>query len=48
MQNCSASLKKSKGLLLSITTLGGNFGFAGEVKGEAIQAGLIRPHKNSR
>ncbi len=40
MQTCSASLKKSKGLLVSITTLGGNFGFDGNMQGSADQAGL--------
>jgi acyl transferase domain-containing protein len=40
MQTCSVSLKKSKGLLVSITTLGGNFGFDNNVQGSADQAGL--------
>ncbi len=40
MQICSASLKKSKGLLISITTLGGRFGFDGNISGNAEQAGL--------
>lgn len=40
MQACSASLKKSKGFLASVTTLGGSFGFDGGIKGEPIQAGL--------
>ncbi len=40
MQSCSAALKKSKGILASVTTLGGSFGFDGELKGEPIQAGL--------
>ena len=41
MQTCSVSLKKSKGLLVSITTLGGNFGFDSNVQGSADQAGLF-------
>lgn len=40
MQTCSASLKKSKGLLISITTLGGHFGFDDNIKGDADQAAL--------
>ena len=40
MQACSASLKKSKGFLTSVTTLGGSFGFDGAIIGDPIQAGL--------
>ncbi len=40
MQECSASLKKSEGFLVSVTTLGGSFGFDGAIKGGPIQAGL--------
>ena len=40
MQTGSASLKKSKGLLVSITTLGGRFGFDGNIKGSVEQSGL--------
>ncbi len=40
VQACSAALKQAKGILTSVTTLGGRFGFAGALKSDAIQAGL--------
>jgi malonyl CoA-acyl carrier protein transacylase len=40
MQTCSESLKNAKGLLISITTLGGRFGFDDNIKGDADQAGF--------
>lgn len=40
IQNCSAPLKTSKGLLISVTTLGGCFGFDDKLKGVASQAGI--------
>lgn len=40
VQACNAALKQSKGILTSITTLGGSFGFEGGLKSDAIQAGL--------
>ena len=45
IQRCGTALKNnssknSKGILTSITTLGGHFGFEGEFKGHPVQAGL--------
>lgn len=40
IQRCGASLKKSKGMLAAITTLGGQFGFEKSRKGNPVQAGL--------
>lgn len=40
VQRCADSLKKSKGILVSITTLGGSFGFEGISENSSIQAGL--------
>jgi len=40
MQTCSAAIKEANGLLTSVTTLGGHFGFDNNVKGHAEQAGL--------
>ncbi len=40
IQRCSTSLKKSKGILAAITTLGGQFGFEKFKKGNPVQAGL--------
>ncbi|MEM6998674.1 MAG: SDR family NAD(P)-dependent oxidoreductase [Pseudomonadota bacterium] len=40
VQRCADSLKKSKGLLVSVTSLGGSFGFESDMTGTAIQAGL--------
>jgi acyl transferase domain-containing protein/acyl carrier protein/NAD(P)-dependent dehydrogenase (short-subunit alcohol dehydrogenase family) len=40
VQRCAASLKMSKGILASITTLGGHFGFENDINGNPIQAGL--------
>jgi len=40
IQRCGENLKKSKGLLVSITSLGGQFGFGNNIKGCAEQAGL--------
>ena len=40
VQRCADSLKKTKGILVSITTLGGSFGFEGISEGSPVQAGL--------
>ncbi len=40
IQRCSTALKKSNGILTSITTLGGHFGFEDDMNGNPIQAGL--------
>ncbi|MCZ6803606.1 MAG: SDR family NAD(P)-dependent oxidoreductase [Proteobacteria bacterium] len=45
VQRCGVALKNnasenSKGILTAITTLGGHFGFEGELKGHPVQAGL--------
>ncbi|MCG8377998.1 MAG: SDR family NAD(P)-dependent oxidoreductase [Proteobacteria bacterium] len=40
IQSCSVKLNESKGLLTTITTLGGTFGFKNVLKASAIQAGL--------
>lgn len=40
VQRCADSLKKTKGILASITTLGGSFGFEGISENSSIQAGL--------
>jgi malonyl CoA-acyl carrier protein transacylase len=40
VQTCSSALKKSNGILVSITNLGGSFGFEGDFKGEPTQAGI--------
>ena len=40
VQACAESLKKSKGILVSITTLGGSFGFEDITESNPIQAGL--------
>ena len=37
---CGSELKKVNGILASVTTLGGNFGFENELKGNPVQAGL--------
>lgn len=41
IQRCSESLIKSKGILTSITSLGGTFGFETQIENNPIQAGLI-------
>ena len=40
VQRCADFLKKSKGILVSITTLGGSFGFEGISENSPVQAGL--------
>jgi malonyl CoA-acyl carrier protein transacylase len=40
IQRCGTKLNESKGILASITTLGGHFGFGNSIKGCAEQAGL--------
>ncbi len=40
VQRCADSLKKSKGILASITSLGGSFGFNGSIETNPVQAGL--------
>ncbi|MBL1141034.1 MAG: SDR family NAD(P)-dependent oxidoreductase [Proteobacteria bacterium] len=40
VQRCADQLKKSKGILASITTLGGSFGFENSLEGNPVQAGL--------
>jgi acyl transferase domain-containing protein/NAD(P)-dependent dehydrogenase (short-subunit alcohol dehydrogenase family) len=40
VQRCAENLKMSKGILTSITTLGGHFGFEDVMNGNPIQAGL--------
>jgi malonyl CoA-acyl carrier protein transacylase len=40
VQRCADQLKKSKGILASITTLGGSFGFQNSIEGNSVQAGL--------
>jgi malonyl CoA-acyl carrier protein transacylase len=40
VQRSAESLKKSKGILASITTLGGSFGFENNIGGNPLQAGL--------
>ncbi len=40
IQRCANSLKRSKGILASITSLGGDFGFEKSIEGNPIQAGL--------
>ncbi|MEQ8290406.1 MAG: SDR family NAD(P)-dependent oxidoreductase [Gammaproteobacteria bacterium] len=41
LQHCAPSIKDSKGLLASVTTLGGGFGFDSSLRGHAMQAGLF-------
>jgi malonyl CoA-acyl carrier protein transacylase len=41
VQACSVPLKKSNGILASVTTLGGSFGFDGDIKEDPIQAALF-------
>ncbi len=40
LQACSGALKKSKGILVAITRLGGRFGFADSLTGTPMQAGF--------
>ncbi len=41
MQQCAGSIKASNGLLVAVTSLGGGFGFNGDMQAEPTQAGLI-------
>ena len=41
MQKCAGSIKANNGLLAAVTSLGGGFGFNGDMQAEPSQAGLI-------